>query len=294
MTQPTADLHWVHSDRVAAVIDGKAVRQDKSVRMRADWRLDCASPKCFFIHEESFFLARLVRRLGGSWHPMASFRAYDAAPGMSLSVDVWETGTRNVPGQSRYFFTDDAYNASGVLTVSSATHYVSKTQVESGGRMVAVVPGVTEIGIRAAAGGATIVHGIGATEDPRLRVTLMVPWGQGDADLLGHLRHRLSSPRVELGNKEPTDSDLRQASQGFLSADPGPWVPNLRDGMEEITVDVDEERGVEVRVDLVFPKALSTRTAYALRVTDTADPDNFVVSDVVLIDGEEDMVRIWT
>jgi hypothetical protein len=48
---PTADLHWVLEDRVGAAIDGKAVRQDKRVRMRADRGSGYASPTRFVIHE---------------------------------------------------------------------------------------------------------------------------------------------------------------------------------------------------------------------------------------------------
>lgn len=301
ITGRTELLHWCDAMRSGYILDGGAVQPGKQVRMRADWLAGYSQPKVFTIHEEAFLLKRMFRRMGGSWHPMNPFQAHTPIPGMTLSRDHWTTGVSNVTKQTHYYFKDDQGHASGRLTVSGATAWVGTSSYVVNGLEVKLSPGIG-VGINTDAGHHMITHGVGATRDPRLRVELLTPTGNGELNLLGHVRRlieeRLRSPELVKLDGEKSGFDdishddvLIDASDGYLSPK-SPWMARLAPDSGEIVVD--ELRPASVNVEIPTLNKFDTpfRTAYALRLVDVDDPANFVISGIVLIDYDGDSVRV--
>ncbi len=298
----TAYLHWCDAQDTRQVLDLDAITDGKLVRLRADWLDGYQQPNGFRISEELFFLTKLWRRLGGHWHPAAPLATDPATDRITFSRDGWRARPSRVSRQSSYFFTDNQGNTSGSLTVSGATTWVKHTGFAFNGVKVAVSGIGLEMSIGGHIGSETITHGVHAAVDPVLNVEVLTAGGDGELDLVEHVRQllvertdpdeegRYAGGRLELAESLTRDA-LIAVADGFLSDAPGGWVPEV--SPESQVLEVDADRPGEIAVDIpsyVFKEA--GRTAYALRITNTENLDDYVISDLVTIESDGETVRI--
>ena len=298
-------MHWCEAQNTSANLGSGAVYDGKEVRMRADWLKNYSEPTWFEVHEEAFFLRKLMRRLGNRWHPMSPFVTETKTPGITQSRDTWKVMVSKVAKQSSYYFTDDQRNRSGRLMVSDATHWVTHSGVvvdELHGETSAhgVALGATVSGH---AGKTTIVHGTRATKDPRLVIDVLTPNADGPLSLARHVQRLLLEKLypderryAEDYPNAPADLTLDaviEAADGYLEPRAEWWPTVSRDDDSDELLVVDEFRSAEIFIDIPdFLFNTTIRTAYALRLTDVENQDNFVISDIVLIDTDGDSVRI--
>jgi hypothetical protein len=301
MGHRTAFLHWCQAENVSTILGSGDAYDGKEVRMRADWYDGYREPKWFEVHEEAFFLRKLIRRLGNTWHPLNPFVTETKTPGLTHSRDKWRVLISKVSKQSSYYFTDDQKNQSGRLLVSAATHSVTHSgiminEVHVGAKSHGIGVGVTVSG---QAGKIDVSHNVRATQDPRVVVDVLTPNGDGPTSLTRHVQRllleRLHPDSDYTGDylKVPAElatAALIEAADGYLT--PGQdWSPSIPG--DDIELVIDEYRPGEIRVSI--PDWLlntTSRTAYALRVTDVENHDNFVISDIVMVDTDGDSVRI--
>lgn len=303
MARRTAFLHWCDAQNTSKILGRGAINDGKEVRMRADWLDGYQQPTGFEVHEEAFFLRRLVQRLGGQWHPMAPFVTETKTPGFTVSRDTWTVRTSKVSKQSSYYFTDDQRNRSGRLPVTDATHYVTQSglsvdEVHGEVKAHGVGMGLTVSGF---GGNKRIVHGVRATTDPVLLVDQLTPHVDAPINLLGHVQRLLLEQFYPDQQRYADDypdvpaelsfDALIEAADGYLDREPTWWpTVSYENGYELV---VDEFRSAEISLDIPDPAINWTfRTAYALQLTDANNPDNFVISDIVLVDGDGDSIRV--
>ena len=298
MAKRKALLHWCDSSAVMRILDGGSVQVGKPVIMRADWLPGYDEPTTFDPHEEASLLQKIWRKLGGRWHPMNPLLAYTPVPGISLAREPWIAGVSEVTRQSGYYFTDHRGHASGSLHVSGATSWTRTTTCIWNG-VELVLPAGFGVKIPAEVGDTTVVTGVGANKDPHLRVDMLTPWAEGELNLPRHVRmlvdeqfDRLLRNGLEAGFDRPSDGALFEATDGYLSTDV-PWTPQLSEDSYEIDVD-DLQPG---RVEVLLPPEAAQRpckTAFALRLVNVEDPDDYVISDIVLLDSDGDSLRVQT
>jgi hypothetical protein len=274
-------LNWVDRDDPDVVLTGGAVLAGKLVRLQARWQPSpmYMGPERFTIHRSRRNLAWLGRQRRRD-DAIEMWADYDGPP-TTHCQGAWRAGnTDQFCQQSRYVFTDTSRNASGELTVSNVAHYTSAPSFVIEGRLRAPVPlGTDVVGVIARAGQAKTVYHVGATADPRVRVTLMVPTGDGGAnDLNEHLRRLAegSSPNPLSGFSLPFSHLQSQ------------WSPAFESGQRVLELDVNESQTAEVSVVPEAPyteRQVPFSTAFALRVEDVEDPSKFVVSDVTTVEG---------
>jgi hypothetical protein len=204
-------------------------------------------------------------------------------PPTTHSQGAWRAGNVNqFSQQSRYFFTDSSHNRSGELTVSNVAHYTSKPSFLIEGRLAAPMLLATDtVGVIARAGQAKTIYHVGATSDPRVRISLMVPTGDGSPDDLSEYLRRLA---------RGTSTSLNPLS-GFslpLSHLQTQWRPAFENGQQVLEFDVDEDHAAEVSVVPQAPyteRQVPFSTAFALRVENVENPAEFVVSEVITVEG---------
>jgi hypothetical protein len=274
-------LNWVDHEDPDIVITGGAVLAGKLVRLQARWQ-----PSRIYMGPERFTIVRSRTNLAwltGSRHRdevIEMWADFDGPP-TTHSQGAWRAGNVNqFSQQSRYFFTDSSHNRSGELTVSNVAHYTSAPSFMVEGRLAPpFLLATNTVGVIARAGQAKTVYHVGATSDPRVRVSLMVPTGDRSPNDLNDYLLRLaqgSSPDPLFGYSLPFSHRQTQ------------WRPAFENGRQVLEFDVDEDHVAEVSV---VPEAPYTErrtpfsTAFALRVEDAEDPSKFVVSDVITVEG---------
>lgn len=290
MAASTAQLHWVRADDSSVVLSGGAVRSGKLVRLRADWQPSARymGPEEFRIHEDGSLLARLREIISGRGVPAHRLPGIPAVggPPVSMSRDKWLATASRVTRQSRYRFSDAHGNWSGPLTVSSVSQFTRQPHLEAAMSAAAGLP-VGQASVTLTGSGGSIVHGIGATADPGLRVVIMTPWGSGEADLMSPVQELFLDISNDDNYYVPRGGgpDLRRAL-GWPS-EPGPWIPSFASDTPDF-LDVDEEHEEEIRIvpESPVPPGMPFRTAYALRVVNIEDSFRYVISDVVEIEGD--------
>jgi hypothetical protein len=281
-------------------VDGGSFHQGKDVQLYAQASRTGTynpQPPGFEIRRESFFLWRLGRKLLGSWHPFAPFDAVELAPGQWFAQNGWTTGTNKVTRQGCYFFRDRDGNKSGSITVSQLDFAVSKPELDVTAGVKVAAPGTVEVtpqvGVRWKG---TEKHWLGASSDPDVRVVLMYPGGEGEADLGAHVASLLTEEfGSALEQSELSRGAISELTDGYVG-ERSPWIPTFEDGAHETVVTVSPEQGVELRIPLeeLMEGRAPLRTAYALRAEDASDPTNFVVSDIVEIERVDGTLRIAT
>jgi hypothetical protein len=276
MDAPEPILNWVREDDHDIIITGGAVRTGKPVNMQARWQPwgSYMGPERFTVHRSRKAFGALGRSFAAA--TVTHFVADVDGPPTTHSLQAWQAGNVDpLSNQSRYYFTDAYNNKSGTLTVSNVAHYTSAPSFQVEGDLRSPLAGSP--GITARGGQARAIFHVGATTDPTVRVTLM---GGSSRELLTYLEQqqaRFPGPRTIFTADSPRVDDQ-------------PWRPILSTGGSEIVVDVDEDHPVEITV---IPERPYTEppfafiSAFALRVENVNDPSQFVVSDVITVEGGE-------
>jgi hypothetical protein len=230
---------------------------------------------------------RFTIRTARSWlnasHKVNEIWADVDGPPRTHSVSAWQTGTTKGPGhQQRYYFTDAQGNRSGPLVVSNVKQYTSEPKLEllAGGE--AGLP-VGRARLVAQAGRASTKIMIGAVADPTVRVSILVSSGDNTRDdLLSYFPRSLSrrgSPVPPPGFGRPTQ-----------------WAPVFENGTRELVLDVDEDHSAQA---IIVPEHLYEEhfrpfsTAFAVCVADVDDPEQYVISDIVTVEGGSGRLRSY-
>lgn len=226
-TQTTAYLHWARAED-DVIISGTTVQAGKLVRMRADWQPSPSymGPEVFFLHQQR---SRLFRVFRSSPPAPAGFEADFDGPPTTHSRDAWQAGASSVTNQARWIFKDSHQNSSGVLMVSNVAFYTSTPHFEAATRVGGAIPGaVGAANLTARAGNAKTIFHIGATADPVLRVSIMVPWGVGEANLRDHVEGLRAEAQSQTRNPRSSSGRGRDIIS-YMQREPGPWVPAFRE-----------------------------------------------------------------
>jgi hypothetical protein len=281
--QSTAHLHWVRADD-DVIISGTTVQAGKLVRMRADWQPSPSymGPEIFYLRQRQSYFARLLR----DREALAGFEADFDGPPTTHSRDAWQAGASTLTNQARWIFTDSHKNSSSVLTVSNVAFYTSTPRFEAIAHARGPVPGALgTVGLTARAGNAKTVFHVGATTDPLLRIGIMVPWGEGEMNLREHVE-RL---RADQGRPlSPQDWAIYgRDARSYLEPEPGPWVPVFENGETELVLEVDEQNHKDVTIvpTRTVPTEFTFRTAFAIRIVDSINTANYVISDIVTVEN---------
>jgi hypothetical protein len=267
---PIPILNWVRDDNKDVILTGGAVQAGKRVWLRAEWH-----PWERYTGPERFTI-RTARARFSNGRMVNEIVADVDGPPITHSISPWQAGLRNPTHQCRYYFTDLHKNRSGELTVSNVVFCTTAPSVHAEAHMAIPTPFGSAGRLAARAGRATTTYHIGATTDPRVKVTLMTTSGDGSPnDLLRYLRQ----PRILSPSR---DRDLL-----FLPHRTR-WHPVFADGRRELILDVDENSFAEVSV---VPEsdyeegAAPFMTGFALRVEALDDPSQFVISETVTVQG---------
>jgi hypothetical protein len=266
---PTPILNWVREDDHDVVLTG-AVLAGKQVRLQANWQ-----PWGEMYTGPGRFTIRTARSWLGASHKVSEIWADVDGPPRTHSVSVWQTGTTKGPGhQQRYYFTDFQGYRSGPLVVSNVKQYTSEPKFE----LLAGAEGGFAVGharLVAQAGRAATKIMIGAVADPTVRVSILDSSSDDTRDdLFSYFPKTLFSrdfPVELLGFRRPTQ-----------------WHPMFEDGARELVLDVDEDHSAQVTVVPESPSEDDSRpfsTAFAVRVADVNDPEQYVISDIVTVEG---------
>jgi hypothetical protein len=296
LAHQTAHLHWVRADDINVVLSGSAVQTGKRVRLRAEWQPSATymGPEEFRIREEGSFLAR-IRDVLVDWGyedgTLPGLPGYGGPP-VTLSQDQWVATASRVTRQSRYRFTDVAGNRSGPLIVSSVTQYTRQPHLEASISAKAGLH-IGQAGVTLTGSEGAIIHGIGATADPAVRIVIMTPWGDGEENLVAYVQQLM----FDIISETPQEPSFRRRGPTFpaqslrrafgWSEIPGPWIPSLESRSPTVLeVDEDYEENVLIVPTSPVPPNRPFRTAYALRVVDIENSASYVISDVVEVQGD--------
>ncbi|HEY2551671.1 MAG TPA: hypothetical protein VGI64_13955 [Streptosporangiaceae bacterium] len=263
-------LHWVREDNHDVAING-AVLAGKLVRLQARWQHWGS-----YLGPERFSI-RTARSRFGPGRRVEDFWADTDGPPLTHSTDAWQTGRTNHFGQQqRYHFEDAHRNRSGPLIVSNVSQYTAQPRFGLQASGTLGLPAGAQARLIAEAGRAATKIMVGATADPAVRVTIMTTSGAGDRDdLLPYLRGFIL---------EPSDPAIR------LLASPGgyQWQPVFDSGDRHVVLNIDEDHPAEVTIVPAQPYEEHRRpfmTGFAIRAEDLDDPGQFVISDVVTVEG---------
>jgi hypothetical protein len=273
MNGQNAILNWVRDDARDVVLTGGAVRVGKLVRLQAEW-----TPWGNYTGPERFTI-RTARTRFSSGRRITDFLADVDGPPHTHSLSAWEAGLRSPNHQRRYYFTDLHKNKSGELTVSNLDFFTTAPSVQGEVGLTVPLPYAPISRVAVRAGRATAKYFVGAVTDPRVRVTLMTNSGDGSRDDL--------TPYLPRPSRRVLSPLSRDTDRLFFPVRDS-WQPVFSDGSRSIELDVDENDLEEVAVvperdyEEIFDNFM---TGFALRVENAADPDEFVISDIVTVEG---------
>jgi hypothetical protein len=275
-------LRWLSADE-KNVVGGSRYRpptdakDGKVFRLEAVWEAD--PPKRFTVCEwHDSFVAHLRKKWRNRpFEPtgdrLVAVEVKDR-PGFSQGDKLWTLpGANPVRGKRVFKFTDED---TGDLDVMPSSWSPKLTSCRFGDVFV----GLPEIEAK----GFTVKLGINgvvrASVDPPVRLTLMTPWGQGAADLVGYMEEYVGTLQRQM---EAADlgiwgrSGLQEAFPGLLSAAPP-------EGLEELSLSTDlvhasPEVSGDFRIEMRVRRPFSTMLA--VRAVSDDDEADFVVSDVL-------------
>lgn len=264
MDEPKPILNWVLDGDDHVVLTG-AVLAGKRVRMQAAW------PPWGYSGPERFSVRSARSRLSRGRLTFESFADVDGPP-RTHSQDSWLTGkTQRFGQQQRYYFNDAYGNESSNLVVSNVKQWTSEPKISAEAGFAAPTP-VGTARFTAEAGRAATKIMIGATADPRVRVAIIT------------------------SNDESSDSsrmlrsfrDINEIDYSLLIRSRTYWQPAFENGERELILDVDEDHPAEVTIVPQQPYGENYdpfMIAFAVRVEAADDPDQYVISDVVTVEG---------
>jgi hypothetical protein len=303
MSSRSAAIHWclladqpkILAGKTVAFLDGGSVRQGKNVQIFAEAVTSSYNPQPdgFEIRLASFFLRKVALKLLGKWNPMPPISGVNPNGNKWFGSNGWQTGTSRITRQSDYFIRDKDKNRSGGLTVSECDHAVSKPNLEVAGALSISGAGVAEIRPEVTVKwSGTEKHFISSTRDPMVRVVLMHPGGEGEADLGAHVAELVRDFATVQGIDANSEGVTRLIDE-YRSGDT-PWVATFENGSQVMTAVVGPEQGAEIRVPLddMLDSGRQFGTAYALRVVNVEDKSDFVIGDIVELTVREGSIRI--
>ena len=290
VTRSTAHLHWVRADD-DVIISGTTVQAGKLVRMRADWQPSPSymGPEIFYLRQRRSYFARLLRERA----VLAGFEADFDGPPTTHSRDTWQAGASTITNQTRWVFTDSHKNSSSALTVSNVAFYTSTPHFEAIAHASGPVPGALgTVDLTARGGNAKTVFHVGATTDPLLRIGIMVPWGEGEMNLREHVERLRAAQGQPLSPRDRTI--YGRDARSYLEPEPGPWIPVFENGETELILEVDERNSKDVIIvpARTVPSGLTFRTAFAIRIVDFINADDYVISDIVTVENGQPTTSI--
>ncbi|WP_194910955.1 hypothetical protein [Catenulispora rubra] len=298
----TALLHWCDSANIRTVVDQTPVLVGKKVKMRAEPLAGSGygGSATFAVHQDMGLVRRILARLHRQRHPMPPFGTTTKASGLIVSRDSWPASVSRFSGQGRHYFTDEDGQESGLLVVTRTSYGVTETSAMLNKIEVPLAPGAA-ITANGAFGRKGTKHKVYASKDPRLKAELLTPGQDGNLSLIAHVRNLVEETieliRDENRGDEPgppielTDTILMEAAGGYLNPD-GFGLVQITPDTREITVDEGQPAHVDVEIQPGEAAGTEFQTSYALRLTNADDPDDFVISGIVMIDGQGDTVRI--
>lgn len=279
MNEPEPILNWVREDNWDIALTG-AVLAGKLVRLQAEW-----SPWGRYMGPERFAIRTAGSRFALG-HEVFSLWADVDGPPRTHSANAWQTGhIKRFGQQQRYYFTDAHRNKSGPLIVTNVKQYTTEPQFRLQAEGRAGLPVGVQGRLTAESGMAATKIMVGGTTDPRVRVTIMTNNDSGlRDDLMPYLGPLIS--RSSGTTRSGPDQYLRDRLLGVAGTDQ--WQPMFENGEQELVLDISDERSEEVTIVPRRPYAERFRpfmTGFAVRVEDVDDPDQFVISDIVTVEG---------
>jgi hypothetical protein len=273
------EMHWIYyadADQRTGekAVDDDLLCQGKLVFLRHRWlRGEKSTGKVTVLtrwEDPTSFLARVgknlhLKKLGGP-------SPYGVSPrtrGCVESDTGWSVGALNPARFAGYHFEDDFAHRSPVVWVSdSPSGTVDRNKHASIGAMI------KGIGIHAGAG--TKKFRIWTcNKDPDLLLELMLPWQPGPHNLRAFAVEYLAYLAPNLEAEEALDA----ASDGYLPPEaPADWHFSL----EPTSISLGE--GEEATVDVTVSAPTPGRAAFAVRVFEKGEPDNFVISPIVEVE----------
>jgi hypothetical protein len=278
MDGPVPILNWVRDDNWDIVLTG-AVLAGKLVRLQAEW-----PPWSRYMGPERFAI-RTAGSLFVKGHEVFSLWADVDGPPRTHSANAWQTGhIKRFGQQQRYYFTDAHRNKSGPLIVTNVKQYTTEPKfvLQADGRagLAAGVQGR----LTAESGLAATKIMVGGTTDPRVKVSIMTNNDKNPRnDLMPYIDPLITRSSATLRTRQ--DQYLRGR---FLEIASDQWRPVFENGEQELILDVGYEHSEEVSIVPRMPYTERFRpfmTAFAIRVEDADDPEHFVISDIVTVEG---------
>jgi hypothetical protein len=277
MVEPEPILNWVRDDNWDVVLTG-AVLAGKLVRLQAEWPPwgGYMGPERFTIHTASsrFSPGRVVTPL---WADVDG-------PPRTHSANSWQTGRiKRFGQQQRYYFTDAHRNRSGPLIVTNVKQYTTEPKFHLQAEGKVGLPAGVEGRLTAESGLAGSKILVGGTTDPRVRVTIMT---SHDSDPRNDLMPYLG-PLISTGGQGRTWRGQYPRNR-YLETQSDQWQPMFENGEHELLFEVGDKRSAEVTIVPRRPYTEQFRpfmTAFAVRVEDVDDPEQFVISDIVTVEG---------
>jgi hypothetical protein len=276
------ELHWIHYADPAKsnekFVDNNLLCQGKIVFLRHCW-LTGESPTekvtaLTRMEDPTSFFGRILRRLHIRKIGAPSVLGVtERVEGEVESTTGWSVGALNPARFAAYHFEDGFGHQSPPIWVSDSARGSAENMVEAG-------IGATYQG----AGGyvKTKRHTFviwTCNKDPDLSLELMLPWQSGTHDLRAFAAEYLGYLAPYLDIEETLDAE----SDGYLPREvPEGWDFSLE--RDFITLGEGEGAAVDVTVSAPTPG----RAAFAVRVVEQGNPDNFVVSPIIEVEQTQE------
>jgi hypothetical protein len=270
------ELHWIHYADLKrkskeTVVDNNLLCQGKVVFLRHSW-LSGEDPlnevtALTFQEDPTWFFWQILKSLRIlKFGAPSEYKVIPLAQGGVESAEHWSAGARNPSRFAAYHFEDGFGNRSPTIWVTDSARKKTSTS------------GAVGIGAMWESMGAK-VHGGRHTlrvwtcnKDPDLTFELLLPGRSGKQDLWSFAAEYLGYLAPNLAAEEALDV----ASDGYLRREvPSGWDIRL----ERDSISLGEDEAAAIAVTISAPSRGTT--AFAVRVAEKSNPDNFVVSPIV-------------
>lgn len=206
-------------------------------------------------------------------------------PPRTHSANAWQTGRiKRFGQQQRYYFTDAHKNRSGPLIVTNVKQYTTEPKFHLQAEGKVGLPAGVQGRLTAESALAATKLLVGGTTDPRVRVTIMT---NNDSDPRNDLMPYLG-PLISISTGRGSTRTDQYVRDRFLGVKSDQWQPMFENGEQELVLDVSDERSTEVTIVPRRPYTERFRpfmTGFAVRVEDVDDPVQFVISEIVTVEG---------
>jgi hypothetical protein len=276
------EMHWIHYADAGqrteeTLVDDNLLCQGKIVFLRHSW-LTGEEPtgKVTALtrwEDPTNYFKRVLQRLHIKQVGEPSVHKVKRTKGYVESTTGWSVGALNPARFAAYHFEDGFDHRSHPVWVSDSSRKMISTSAEAG--LAATVHG---IGGKLGFGRGT-VRVWTCNKDPELSLEFMLPWQSDTHDLRAFAAKYLGYLAPYLDVEEA----LEAGSDGYLPRDkPADWGFSL----EPNSISLDE--GGEATVAVTVSAPTPGKAAFAVRVVEQGNPDNFVVSPIVEVEQTEE------